>query len=158
MRTLIDFTDEASPNADPLPDPSSICLDGDDVVLQLREVEVRMTFPQFLALNEALAHWNFRGMYGEKDLNDPDHCPDREHYQLRKIVGEMVNEGCLGAVGVGDDLRNAMRHALSENCITFVKWRWQEDVIQTLNEEIEELRAKLGRKQARAAVKTKETA
>jgi uncharacterized small protein (DUF1192 family) len=135
VRTLIDLTDEASPAGyDPLPDPSSICLDGDDVVLMLRETELRMSYMQFFELVDKCNSWIFDDMRGEKDLSgDDEQCSAAEHQRLREIVGEIVNDGAVGDVEVSDPLRQAVRLSVTS----------LEQVNADLRADVERLRAQL---------------
>jgi hypothetical protein len=155
MRTLIDLGDEATPCHDPLlPDPSSISMDGDEVVVMLRELELRMTFGQFFELTEAFNSWIFEGLRGEKDLVDPDSCAAEEHQRLREIVGEIVNDGKVGEHEVSDALRQAVRLSVSSRKIDMKKWHSQGEVIRSLKDETELLRAELDARKARKARRT----
>jgi hypothetical protein len=151
MRTLLDFTEDASPNGDPLPDPSSITTDGDDVVVTFRETELRMTFPQFFDITEAFNRWIFKGLRGEVEFGDPDHCGAEEHHRLREIVGEMVNDGKCGDAAIGDDVRLAIQGELKDRKIDVRKWQSQEAFIRALKDHIEELEGRLDARAKRKA-------
>lgn len=148
MRTVLDFNEDGAPEPWLLPD-GSLCLDGDDVVLQLREVEVRMSTPQLVALAEAINHWLFRDMGGEKDLNDEDHCDAEEHQRLRKIFRAMLDDQALGKVPISDAFRWELQAALARNKIDADHWRSQAETILDLQNEVTSLRAQLGKKRTR---------
>lgn len=159
MKTILDLTDCDSPaGGDPLPDPSTIHVEGDNVVLSLREVDVHLTLGQCFAFAEAFNKWSFRGLRGEVDLNR-DSYPVDELHRMREVVGRMINDGHVFATGrpeVAGDVRAALRHALSEDNLIVEDWQDQQATIRGLQEENVTLRSELEalkKRRAKAAAK-----
>lgn len=154
MRAVIDITDDATDEAFALPDPGLLSMEGDEVVMALRELELRMTFPQFISLQEAFSHWLFRDCTGEKDLNDKDHLPGEEHERLRKIFRE-IDGGQVRGVDVPKDLRWAIKARLSALKVDPDEWQGQQEELRIAEAKVldltEELRiAKQRRKKKEA--------
>lgn len=150
MKTTIDLTEGVSPHEPfDLPDPSTMFHDGGDVVIQLREVGVRMTFPQFVAMTDAAAEWLFRGCRGEKDLNDPNTCPGFEHDRLRKVVRTMLVDGVLLKAEVSEELQCAIRSELKrivlfyDDSNPFLDWKDTDEQLREAQATIAELREEL---------------
>lgn len=154
MRAVLDLTDDASDDAFALSDPGALSMEGDEVVLQLRELEVRMTFGQFITLQEAFSHWLFRGCYGEKDLNDKDHIPGEEHERLRKLFRE-INGGQVRDVAVPDALRYAISARLNALKVDPVRWIVGRDELLAAETKVRELTEEL--RLATARKRKKET-
>jgi hypothetical protein len=147
MRTVIDITDDTGEyGGSGLPSPASLHMEHDEVVVNLREVEWRMTFEQFLTLVEAMGAWLFRVNRGHHDDADIDEDPypaaQEEHWSLRKIVTTMLG-GQLGDVEVGEDVRRALRIALAGSQVTHARWVTLENHLLALQAENKELREKL---------------
>ncbi len=147
MRTVIDLTEDDSPGGGPaLPEPCSVGAEDDDVVISLRETELRMTFPQFCAYEQALSRYAFRlqratGGQALVDLSDEDYYPGAEHQALRRIVVDLLGEAFDGAE-VPAALRDRIRWRLAKDT-DHGRWRSQEDRIEALARELAELRVRL---------------
>jgi hypothetical protein len=117
-------------------DPSSLCVDGDDVVIQLREVELRMTTPQFVTFAEAVSEFLFRDFRGELDINDPNRCPEREHHELRELYRKILS-GVVGGEFVPDALRWSIMSELVRRRIDPELWIDLKEQLRRAHEEIE---------------------
>lgn len=113
MRVTIDLSDEDSPNGGPFAWPSSIFEDDDDVVIQLRECEVRMSFSHFIEFQEALNRFAFHDMRRIIDVGDEDHVPGAEHQHLRKLVQDLKSGDPFDGVDVPQALVDRIRWRLS---------------------------------------------
>jgi hypothetical protein len=114
MKCVLDLSDGEPSDTFDLPDPGVLCNDGDDVVLQLREVEVRLTLQQLLTLHSAIGRWVFRDSRGEEGLQ-ADYCDALEHEKLRGIL-RAIDDGEIRGRRVPDDLRYAIRDAVTAAC------------------------------------------
>jgi len=154
MRTTIDLTDEVSPDVARMPDPSTIWEDGNEVVVQLREVEIRMDFRQLIGLREAFGRWIFRGRRDAIDIEDPLYIEAQEHEKLRDIVRQMLDGeiggvvddvGTVGHVEVPERLRKAVRWALAEHELEPEQWVSRELRLGRAESEVVELRAEIAK-------------
>lgn len=141
MRVLFDLTENGIPGDFNLPDPGSIALEGDDVVIAFGEVEVRMTFPQVLSFSEAIRHWIFRDCRGTKDLNDPDHCDDEEHERLRTIFRKLLDHGTEGGAPTTREMMWWLEAELRRQQIDVGSWVSRDDELLRLRAEVDTLRA-----------------
>ena len=103
MRTIVDLTEESS-SGDPsaMPSPASVGEgECDAVCIQLRELEISMTFEQVLAVTDALNAWRFRGCgcggvrCGTLDLGEEDLGLDHELEVLRGIVRDLADDNLV---------------------------------------------------------------
>lgn len=156
MRTVLDLTEDTA-NDGLLPEPSAILMEDDEVVFELREVELRMTMGQFVGLVDAMNRWLFRDGRFDVDPNDENYCASAEHELLRKVVKSMALDGCIGDVELDLRTRTALRTALSEDRIDAAAWRSQGEEIRELTQVNENMRAEIdllraGKRRARKAV------
>lgn len=134
-----------------LPDPSSIYNNDDDVIVQFRECELRMTFPQWCSFIETANAWNFRDGRGEPaDLNSEDYCGAAEHESLRKIVKSMRYDGTLEDVVVPDALKWKLDAILTREGLSDDSWISLHEQIRALREENAELRKRKAKHKLKA--------
>ena len=160
MRTVIDLRDEASPSEPfALPSPASVGDAGlreepNAVCIALRELELLMTFPQFVAFTNALNAWRFRGCgcgrtgCGELDMNH-DHGLDHEHEVLRGLVRAIADDN-LG-VEVPPAVSEAVQGRLREWRGATKAWRSVADRLREAEARIVELEADLAASRKRKA-------
>lgn len=147
MRTTIDLTEDASPaGGATMPDPCSVVEVDDDIVISLRETELRMTFMQFCDYREALNRYLFRSLYASAELEavaipDEDYYPAEEHETLRKLVTDLLGEA-FDDVEVPDALRDRVRRRLAKHT-RHARWRTQEQRIDDLAARVRELEGQL---------------
>jgi hypothetical protein len=147
MKTTIDVTDDASPGApSDLPDPCTICMEGEDITICMCGVDIRMTVPQLIAMTEAQTRWMFRDFHGHINANDPTWCAHMEHQKLRRIIKDLLNGLVAGHV-VPEEIRGAVGYELARVDIQFNAWVEQRDALEivsakvcSLQQELAELR------------------
>lgn len=154
MKCTIDLTDDVSYHGDgDVSEPASLSMEGDEVVMQLREVELRMTLQQFIRLTEAQQRWLFRDMRGELDINDEEWCAELEHEKLRKIFRGMVVDGTIGCTQLPREVVEAMMLELNQIDVHVTEFVFLQNALMSARQEVAELKTELSdmRKRQRKA-------
>jgi hypothetical protein len=148
MRAILDLAEDTSPSEPGgLPDPASIeSEDADEVTLQLREVELRMTFVQLLDLYEGIGAYLLRDVRS-LDLN-AERYPWQEHEKLRRIVREMLG-GQIRDVEVPEAVRERLRWAIATESMFPEQWQHIQHALTTADARVKELEGELAELRAR---------
>lgn len=149
MKTTIDLTEDGDAGQRfEVSDPSSIQNEDLDVVIQLREVEIRMSFPQFVTFAEAVDRHLFccsRPNGWSVDINDPDHCPEREHHELRVVLRNLLDDALTASdhrgkkIEVPEEVRFAIQSELLRRRIAPEEWVTLKGALSACNKKIEQL-------------------
>jgi len=154
MRVVFDLTEDADVSAPfALPD-GAILSEDDEIVLRIREVEIRLGYPQLLSLQSAINRFVFHGLRGEQDLNQ-DELPDLEHEQLRLLIRQMIDHGKIGVTDLTQSQVDELRMELATSKVRPEKWRTMQQQLLDKEGEIERLKSDLQDARAERRIRKK---